>query len=136
MKRDAGVALLEILIAVVILALSGMVVLGALGDATSRLRQARLESKAGHLIASAGALLEAGLATPETLDGPAPDGVPAVLAESDESRIERSVSETAWRLELDSEPTAFPNVTQVTITALHLDRAIATRAQLVTGDAP
>jgi len=112
-----GVALLEVMLAIALLAMSGLVVLGVLSDATRRLATAQQRADAADLAASACALLSAGIATPETLNGPVPSG--GLTAGPDDADSE----EADWELAIDTTPAEFDGLVRVEITVLRLDGA-------------
>lgn len=114
--------LLEIMVALSIFTMSAMVVLSAMGQASRNLELARLEQTGLDLARSAIARLEAGLSTTADLSGPVPvwsasDTAPAGLVAFEDDLPEL----TGWELEIETEPSAFPGLTLVSVTAVRRD---------------
>ena len=129
-----GVALLEVMLAIAMLAMAGLVVLGALSDASRRLRSAEIRADAADLAASAFALLNAGLATPDSLDGPVPaDGLIGNDGASD-SAAAGDIEPSGWMLVVDTEPAAFDGRVRVQITVARTDASGETQDVLTWTD--
>lgn len=106
-SRRGGV-LLEVLLALVLFVSAAMATLGVVDrliENSYTLEQRRI---AADLARSAMAKLEAGLATPETLSGP-------VRPEEDDGGT-AEISD--WVLEVQTETSPFPNLTNVSVTAM------------------
>ncbi len=124
--RRAGL-LLEALLALALLATSSALLTGVVRDSSARLARAGDEATAADLARSAIARVEGGLATPETLSGPAPAWDPAALlapgaegaaVSSDDIAIEGSApTETEWVLSIETQPTPYDGLTLVSVTA-------------------
>lgn len=105
MTRSASV-LLELMLALAILiALSGAI-FGVVSRASSAVEDARLQERAADLARSSMSRIEAGLATPASLSGPA---------------VERG--REGWMVEARSEASEFPGASLVTVTVTLPDPA-------------
>jgi hypothetical protein len=132
-----GALLLEIILALAIFVMAGSAILALVDRTASGVERARGAAKAADLARSAMARIEAGIGTPQTLNGP-------VLAwpESDDARAEDDESgdgiissggiappESGWELEIDTEPSEFTGLTKITVRAIK--RAAPDSEQLV-----
>lgn len=107
-SSQRGGVLLEVLLALVLFVSAAMATLGVVDqliENSYKLEQRRI---AADLARSAMARLEAGLATPETLSGP-------VRPESDDGGV-ADVSD--WVLDIQTETSPFPELTNVSVTAM------------------
>ncbi|GJM19063.1 MAG: hypothetical protein DHS20C14_12760 [Phycisphaeraceae bacterium] len=118
MTRRA-VLLLELLLALAVLVASGMAIGAAVGRTTDSLVRADDRTRAADAAWSAIALIEAGIASPETLNGPGVDG-------------------TLWSLRIETQRTSHEGLVLVTAEAYPADgpagsdaRAVATARQYV-----
>lgn len=142
--RARAALLLEVLVSLAILVSVSMAIGAVLRDSTDRLLDVGRVGVARDLARSAIAQIEAGVATPEALNGPVPvwDSSRA-LAELGDEVGPRSSDEidpgsgvpepSGWTLEIETQPSAFEGLTLVSVTAIHADdpRARATLHQLV-----
>jgi len=113
--RRRGALLLEVAIAVALFALAGLAILAMLRDASASLRREGERLKAIDLASSALASIEAGVATPDSLDGP----VPAWTEEGAGGEFEdRPPEPTGWSLEIDTERALFDGLSIVTVHVL------------------
>lgn len=116
MKRR-GVMLLEVMLALALTVVVGMVVLSAVSQATGALRDAREMQVAVDLARSAMAKLEAGIESTLTLSGP----VKAWSEDANLAEVGEGGGETGWELVVESEPTEYEGLTYVAITARRVD---------------
>lgn len=117
-----GALLLELLISLVILVGAGLAVLGMLAQGVRSAREASESLKAIDYALSALAKIEAGIETPESLDGEIPawvDEQATLGAAFDESVPEPS----GWRLEIDSSRAGHADLTMVTVRAVRERRS-------------
>ncbi|MBC7835686.1 MAG: hypothetical protein H7Y88_11390 [Phycisphaerales bacterium] len=110
-----GAMLLELMLCIALLVTLGIAILDALSHASDSLRQERDDAVAADLARSAMAKLEAGLATAETLDGPAETWEEQQAG----GAFEDSPPDPnkAWYLDVQTEPTGFDGLTLVAVTA-------------------
>ena len=112
-----GALLLELLISLVILVGAGLAVLAMLAQGVRSAREAGEQLRAIDYALSALAKIEAGIETPESLDGEIPvwvDEEATTGAAFDESIPEPS----GWRLEIDSSRAGHADLTVVTVRAV------------------
>lgn len=115
-----GAILLEMLLAVVIFAMAGLAIYGALDRAVDGSVATREKLRGADLAWSAIALVESGAARPETLDGPITERSPlwngpdpgAGLGDGESSAW------SGWELRVQTEPGRFAGTTVVAVTAL------------------
>jgi Tfp pilus assembly protein PilV len=104
-----GAVLLEVLLALALFVAVAMTTLGL----TDRVIQSTMDlqeaQRAADLARTAMTRLEAGLATPETLSG-------AVRTEGSEDEL--GVISEGWEIEVQTSPSRFPELTEVTVRAL------------------
>lgn len=97
---------------------AGMAVLASVDRAMSSLEHTRGLHRALDLARTAMSQLEAGIATPSTLNGPV-----AAWADGDQPALPYSGAhagmDSGWELEVQTEPSEFAGLTKVSITALH-----------------
>jgi hypothetical protein len=116
-----GAVLLEAVIAVAVLLMAAITILGAVSQGMVVMERSRLALRAADLARSAMAEIEAGIATPETLNGPVRAEAPPAATDDDGPPPEFSDSlppETGWELEIGVSPAPFTGLTKVTIQAL------------------
>ncbi len=124
-----GALLLEMLVAVGLFVVAGLAISGAMERGLGAMIRDREETKAADLARSAMAMLEAGIETPQTLNGP-------VRAWQDDSSMlegdeqagsvtqtfeEGAVDASGWELEVLTEPSEFEGLSLVSVTAMRLD---------------
>jgi len=131
-----GSLLLEVMLALAIFVMAGTAILSLVGGTMEGMGRMKLSRQAADLARSAMAKIEAGIETPQTLNGPvrpwSAEGVQAEGGTADEAAA------TPWELQIETEPTQFRGLSKVTVKAvLHeaggSDRAVAsyTLRQLV-----
>jgi hypothetical protein len=128
MNRRAAL-LLEAMLSLVLLVTCGAAVLSIMSDAGGAVRSMREQQFAFDLARSAIAKIEAGIDTPQTLDGPVPGWDDGFQGESDQARDDtwRGVR---WTLAIDVQPSQFAGLTLLTVTAegrdaIEADRVVA-----------
>ncbi|MDX2148454.1 MAG: prepilin-type N-terminal cleavage/methylation domain-containing protein [Planctomycetota bacterium] len=119
--RRGGV-LLEMIIAVSLFAMAALTLAGAMERSLTRAREALDADRAGDLARSALAMLESGLATPESLHGEVSPGRAVLGLAASEEEIDAYESglatpQAAWELVITTEPTAHASLTRVSVTA-------------------
>jgi hypothetical protein len=113
-----GALLMETILALAIFVMAGTAVLSLMRGAAGGLIQAREMEKAADLARSAMAKMEAGLATPQTLNGPVR---PWLVEDAEKGERHEGVDEGAssgWELEIDTEKSQFTGLTSVTVKAV------------------
>lgn len=129
--RSRGVGLLELLIAVVIISMAGLAIITSVRTGAQRVLSARERAAAADILASAAALLDAGLASPEALDGPfdlamlTRDGGPEPFEEDPPEG-------DGWALRVDTEPFGTPGLVRVTMTAVRTSEVDAGERDVLT----
>jgi hypothetical protein len=103
--------------------MAALVILSAMGQAARNVEVTRLELEGLDLARSAIAKMEAGLKSAEELRGPAPvwsqyEAEPGAAAFEDELP-----EPSGWELEIQTEPSQFPGLTLVEVTAVRRDEA-------------
>lgn len=116
MKR--GGVLFEVLAAVAILVGSGSVILAAADRGERELRQSRDHARAADLARSVISAIEAGIITPQ--NAPAAvrsegSGAAWLTVDADSGLPETAAGEGRWRVEVDSEPTAWAGLSKVSV---------------------
>ncbi len=112
-RARRGVMLMEVVLALALVVVVGMVVLSAVSQSTGALRAAREKQVAVDLARSAMAKLEAGIETTTTLSGP----VKAWTEDMNLAEVPEDGDDTGWELLIESEPSSFDGLTYVTVTA-------------------
>lgn len=112
-RARRGVMLMEVVLALALVVVVGLVVLSAVSQSTGALRSAREKQVAVDLARSAMAKLEAGIETTTTLSGP----VKAWSEDINLAEVSEDGDETGWELVVESEPSSFDGLTYVTVTA-------------------
>ncbi|MCA9288738.1 MAG: hypothetical protein KDA05_09155 [Phycisphaerales bacterium] len=116
--------LMEVILALSIFTMAALVVLSAMNQSFADVETARQRTHALDLARSALAQLEAGLKQPDELIGPVPAWSEADTAPDTELAFEDDLPEpTGWELEIDTNASAFPGLTLVTVTALRRNGA-------------
>lgn len=148
MRRN-GAIMLELMVSLAIFVMAGLAIGGAVRQGLASMARSREENRAADLARSAMAMLEAGLETPLTLNGPvkpwlAQTDIWVGDGRADEERAatlgvdELDLQESGWELEVATEPSEFAGLTKVTVRAVRFDpenadieMASATLVQLV-----
>jgi hypothetical protein len=123
-----GALLMETILALAIFVMAGTAVLSLMRGAAGGLIQAREMEKAADLARSAMAKMEAGLATPQTLNGPVR---PWLVEDAEKGERHEGADEgasTGWELEIDTEKSQFTGLTSVTVRAVKRDESGGGRA--------
>jgi type II secretory pathway pseudopilin PulG len=134
--KGRGSILLEVILAVAIFTAAALVVLRQVSFASDAVQRARDQERAADVARSAMAMLEAGLETPETLNGPL---APARVAYGLGSTTKAAPSAETfinWELVVDVQPSPFEGLAKVRVTAIwgggqSVERARYSLAQLV-----
>lgn len=139
-QHRSGSILLEVILAVAIFTAAALVVLRQVSFASDAVQRARDQERAADLARSAMALLEAGLETPETLNGPLSPARAAFGLASTVQTAPTGATYTDWELIVDVQPSPFAGLSKVRVTAvwgagLSAERARYSLAQLVPLDA-
>ncbi len=108
-----GAVLLECLLALALFVACGLSVMAMMDRAMASVAATRDAEIATDIARTAMAKIEAGLATPETMNGP----VPAWRDEGDASFDESLPTGELWNLEIETEPSAFEGLTRVSVRA-------------------
>ncbi len=112
-RRRRATLLLEVLIALAVFVGAGLAVMSVLEQSLGSMARMRDYRQACDLASSAMARMEAGIDTPETLDGP----VPAWEDESDGSVIQ-GAGGGRWEIDVRTDTSAFAGLTRVTVEAI------------------
>ncbi|MGE3107345.1 MAG: hypothetical protein AB7G11_12795 [Phycisphaerales bacterium] len=128
--RERGALLLEVMLSLALFVAAGGTVLAVVSQGVGSIRAARERLHALDLARSAMAEIEAGIATVETLNGPAPEWTDPDAEVPDDTR------ESGWELIIETTPTEFDGLTLVSITAARsggsgIDSSAYTLRQLV-----
>lgn len=143
--RD-GALLLEVMLALAIFVMAGTAILMLVDRTVTGMERVRAMRKAADLARSAMAKMEAGLGTPQSLNGPVrawgadeesaagPSGEGTSVKGS--GVLEAAATDSGWELRIDTEPSQFRGLTRVTVKAFKSgagDEAVAsyTLRQLV-----
>ena len=130
MTTRRGAMLLEVMLALAIFVMAGTAILSLVGGVMDGMARMKVSRQGADLARSAMARIEAGIETPQTLNGPVKGWSASGSAEG-----EAGEGPTGWELQIDTEPTQFRSLTKVTITAVRnegaLDRPVYTLRQLV-----
>ncbi len=129
-RRDAamnrGAVLLEVVVAVAILLMAAITITGAVNQGVRVMERSRLELHAADLARSAIAEIEAGIATPETLNGPVREEAPPApnAGEEDGGKGVNAPGgdapprPTGWDLEVGVTPSPFAGLSKVSVRAV------------------
>lgn len=118
-----GGILFEVIIAISLFVMAAITMLGSMSRAAAAVQRTRDEERAADLARSAVAMMEAGLASPESLDGPVSAAKAALgLAAGDDSLDAGAgmiaSGPTEWELEIATEPTSWDGLTRVSVKAI------------------
>lgn len=122
----AGGIMLEVIVSVAILAMCGLTILGAIGQAMHSFQVTRERTTAADLTRSAMAKLEAGIASTTMLDGPVlrwefdPDSGAEAMGDVPSAGSAAAMDATGWELEVDVYPSQFSGLSVVTISAVRV----------------
>ncbi len=141
-RQAAGAILLEVMLAVTVFVVSGLAIVGSLRQAMGRMEEQRLRLQAADLARSAMARIEAGIAAPESMTGPAVRWSPEWLLDAERAApgpemdpglpgvsLEASLMPASgedgadgwdgvgWQLEVESEPSAYEGLSLVSVRA-------------------
>ena len=112
-ERRHGAALLECILALALFVACGMAVLAMVDRAVSSVASPRDAEQAADIARSAMAKIEAGIATPETLNGPV-----TAWTDDQENKFKNELpTGTAWMLEIQSEPSSFTGLAKISVRA-------------------
>lgn len=114
--RRSGSVLLEVVVAITVFIGASLAVMASVDRAVTALERTRGVQRAADLARTAMSQMEAGLATPVTLNGPLSVwqmGEPNAVPYSGGGGLGE------WELEIQTEPSEFLGLTKVTVTALH-----------------
>ncbi len=128
LARRRAALLLEAMLALALLATASALLAGVVRDSSARLDRSLDRAAAADLARAAIARIEGGLATPETLNGPAPAWDPAVLLTPDNAAMgapdsddipitDAPLTDPDWRLAIETQPSPYDGLTLVSITA-------------------
>lgn len=118
---ERAAILLETLVSLAILVMCAMAVLSTLGSATRSLELTRETARAADLARSAIALMEAGIATPEQLDGHVPAGGLGSSWGEESGEFDDSPPEPSpWVLSVEATPSQFRGLSIVSVRASRL----------------
>jgi HAMP domain-containing protein len=116
-----GVLLLEALLALAVFIMTGIAILSLVERTTRSLVQARHSAQAADLARSVVAMMEAGIGTPRTLNGPVRPWAEA-QARADERAFGMGgpvqPHQSPWEVRIDVTPSQFQGLTLVTVHAL------------------
>jgi len=105
--------LLECVLALALFVACGLAVMAMMDRAAASVAHTRDAEVAVDIARTAMAKIEAGIATPETLNGP----VPAWRDENDATFDDSLPTGAAWNLEVNTEPSQFAALTKVSVRA-------------------
>jgi len=128
MPRARAALLLEVLVSLAILVTLSMAISAVVRDSSERLSLSSERVVAEDMARSALAQIEAGIATPESLNGPVPAWDPAGAAlelgdeigprSSDEIELGSGSAEpSGWVLQIDTQPSPYDGLTLVSVRA-------------------
>mgnify|MGYP001345722360 CR=1 FL=1 len=112
-----GAILLEMLLAVALFAMAGLAIYGALDRAADGTLSTRTRLQGADLAWSAIALIESGVARPESLDGPITERSPLWTGPDPGAGVDTS-TESPWSIRVTTEPGMFRGTTVVSVTAV------------------
>jgi len=123
-----GLILLEVLLSLALFVMTSLALLSIVSDAVDGLRRSRDRLLAADHARGAISMIEAGLARPETLNGPV---VPSAAEATDDPGFigvdpgdapqGSFVSVAEWALEIETEQTEWPGLTLVAVRAYRID---------------
>lgn len=112
-RRGGGAVLFECVLALALFVACGLTIMAMMDRAASSVADTRDAQIAVDVARTAMAKIEAGIATPETLNGP----VPAWRGDSDASFDDDLPAGGGWTLEITTEPSQFTGLTKVSVHA-------------------
>lgn len=112
-RRRRGALLLEVLIALAVFVGAGLAVISVLEQSTGAMGRMRDQRQACDLACSAMARIEAGIDTPETLDGPVP-----AWEEGSDGGVIQGGGGGNWELDIRTDTSQFPGLTRITVQAI------------------
>jgi Tfp pilus assembly protein PilV len=121
-----GAILLETIVAISLFVMAAITIYAALARSAEAVERSRSSEHAADLARSAMAMIEAGLATPESLNGPLTPAKAAMGLAADEDALDGGVADTstaaagdaAWELEISSEPSGYDGLTLIGVRAM------------------
>ncbi len=115
-----GAILMETMLALSVFVAAGASIFTLVEGSLTSLERTRLAELAADHARSAMAKIEAGIATPQTLNGPMRGWRDEAVERGDlgPAAFDEDARPTAWELEIDTEPSEFPGLTRVSVTAL------------------
>jgi type II secretory pathway pseudopilin PulG len=115
-----GALLLETMLALAIFVIAAAAVLSLVDGSVTSLRRATMNEQAADLARTAMAKLEAGIATPQGLDGPVYPWLHEAAERGDAgpAAFDEDAQPTGWVLEVDTTPSQFTGLTRVTVRAV------------------
>jgi hypothetical protein len=115
-----GAMLLETILALSIFIGAGVSIYTLVDGSLTSLQRARMAEQAADLARSTMAQIEAGIATPQTLNGPAVSWRQMAIERGDlgPAAFDEDAAPTEWELQIDSDPSQFEGLTLVSVTAL------------------
>ncbi len=113
-----GAILLEMLLAVALFAMAGLAIYGALDRAVDGSISTRERLRGADVAWSAIALIEAGVARPESLEGPVTERSPLWSGADPGARVDAAATDRGWSLRIETEPGRFRGTTVVAVTAV------------------
>lgn len=124
-RRSRAVLLLEMVLAIALFVSAGLAILALVGQSTDTLRAVRARQHAVDLARSAMARIESGLARPETLNGPVRPWIEGDTARGEGERefVDTPPPLGGWELRVESEPSGFPGLVLVSVTARRTETA-------------
>ena len=111
-----GALLLEVMLALAIFIMAGTAILSLVGGTMDGMQRMKQSRQAADLARSAMAKIEAGVETPQTLNGPVKPWT--ATGESTDGDAAPGQLPESWELQIDTEPTQFRGLTKVTVTAV------------------
>ncbi|USN98211.1 MAG: hypothetical protein H6810_08465 [Phycisphaeraceae bacterium] len=130
MRRRPGLILLEVLLALALFVMTSLTLLSVISQSIEGLRRSRDRLLAADHARNAMAQIEAGLARPETLNGPVPPwneheeeaaDSSFVGIDPDDAPTPTFAVEPEWSLEIETEPTEYRGLTLVSVRAFRID---------------
>ncbi len=111
--------LLEVMLSIALFVGFALLVLGSLGRGADEIREARLLAQAADLTRSAMAKIEAGIESPESLDGPVS---PWEDEEEPGGFADTPPDDSGWTLAIETSPSSFGDLTLVRVGVLREGR--------------
>jgi type II secretory pathway pseudopilin PulG len=122
-RRRRGGVLFEVIIAISLFVMAAITMLGAMSRAAAAVQRTRDEERAADLARSAIAMMEAGLASPESLNGPVSPAKAALGLAASEDALDSgsgamTMAASEWELEIQTEQTEWDGLTRVSVRAI------------------